>query len=122
MGNNKVFKKYSDVINEIKELNVSRATKIKTFIFSFILGLLIISGPLTIVINLLFIFDNFRTLGITLIAAIAILGEFCVEYFYLKGITENKVKGLRNVIYMNTFIIALITAFIRCVVLVLGGI
>lgn len=96
---------YNEVEQEIEALNISFKTKAFTFFLAFFIALAIVIGPITILLNL-YIYVNLRkhiALGIWL--SITLL-TFFTDFFYLKGITQNKIKRLYNLYIPNTAIVS----------------
>ena len=84
---------YKSIRNEFKGLNLSKKDKIIALIFAIILSFIIISGPLTIFINLL-VQKRILNLLLFLIATTASVFIYLIFMFYYKFISDNKIKGL----------------------------
>ena len=84
---------YKKINNEFKSINLSNKDKFIALLFSFILSLIIILGPLTILINLL-VYSRYLNLISFLIATLASIFIYLIFMFYYKFISDNKIKGL----------------------------
>lgn len=110
---------YNEVEKEIDSLNIPLKNKITTFIFSLFLSVVIVIGPITFLMNLS-IYVNLRkliALGIWLCISILV---FLTDFFYLKGITENKVKRLYNIYISNTAILSFIVLVFILILFFIG--
>lgn len=94
---------YNEVASKISNLNISMKEKIIIFFFSLFMALLIVIGPLTILLNL-YIYVNFRKLMVIGVWLFLTLLFFLTDFFYLKGITKNKVNDLYYLYISNTCI------------------
>ena len=102
-----MISKYESISEEINNLNIPLKKKLLTLLFSLLLSLLIVSGPITIIINL-FIYVNLRKLLVLGLWFFFSLLIFLSYYFYLNGITQKKVKKLYYLYITNTAIVSFI--------------
>lgn len=114
-----MLKKYNEIQTLIKEINVPLKKKIAYLLFSILISLIIISGPLCICINLM-IFRDFQKLISFLIATIIILFCLLIDYFYIKCIVKDNVKNIRYVILTDTFALAIFIYLFLIIIYFIG--
>jgi len=114
-----MLRKYNDILNEIKALNIPTKTKVLYYLISIGVSLLIFSGALCVLINLM-IFRDMQKLLAFGIATIICLICFTIDLIYYKAITQGNVKGIRVVILTNTFVFALAIYTILIILFILG--
>ncbi len=110
---------YNEVEKEIESLNISLLNKITTFIFSLFLSLMIIIGPITFLLNLS-IYVNLRKLIAMGVWFLISLLVFLTDFFYLKGITKNKIKRLYNLYIPNTAILSFVLLVFILILFLMG--
>gem|GEM_PF-2008309 len=114
-----MLKKYNDVINELRELNIPIKTKILYFIISLGVSLLIFSGILCILINLL-IFRDFQKLIAFGIATVIVFIFFITDVIYFKALSQKRVSGIRIVILTDSLIFSIGVYIILIILYILG--
>jgi len=114
-----MLKKYNDVINELRELNIPIKTKILYFIISLGVSLLIFSGILCILINLL-IFRDFQKLIAFAIATVIVFIFFITDVIYFKALSQKRVSGIRIVILTDSLIFSIGVYIILIILYILG--
>lgn len=114
-----MLKKYNEIQQLIKNINVSLKNKALYFIFSLLISAIIISGPLCICINLM-IFRDFQKIIGFLIATIIIIFSALIDYFYIKCIVKDEVKNIRYVILTDTFALAIVVYFVLIIIYFMG--
>lgn len=114
-----MFKKYNAVSEKIKALQVPIQKKLLSISFAAVLSLLIVSGPICILINLM-IFKDMQELLAFGIATMLIVFVLLINYFYLKCITDGKVEDLRIVYFTDTLISAFVIYGFLIVIYILG--
>lgn len=114
-----MLKKYNEVLNEIKALNIPTKTKVLYYLISIGVSLLIFSGALCVLINLM-IFRDMQKLLAFGIATIVCLICFTIDVIYYKAINQGRVSGIRVVILTNTFVFALAIYTILIILFILG--
>lgn len=110
---------YSSKYDEIYALNITRGKKISVFILALLIGLLVISGPICLAINLM-IYNDLRKLMATVIILSIILLVFLVDMIYLKGITEGQVKNLKIIYITDTLAFSVVILLLGLIIIKLG--
>ena len=113
--------KYNEIQTLIKETNVSLKKKLCYALFSILISLIIISGPLCLCINLMILRDFQKILGFA-IATIIVLFSALVDYFYIKCIVKDTVKNIRYVVLTDTFALAIVVYLILIFIYFMGWI
>ena len=93
----KIIDNYNEKINEIDCIYRTKKYKFITGLISFLMAVLIIIGPVTLFINMYMYYDIYLLLSIGLVICFFLL-FYLSRIFYLKGITENKIK--LDVVYL----------------------
>ena len=102
-----MISRYEEISNEIESLNIPFKTKALTLLTSILIALLITSGPITLIINLM-IYVNLRKLLVLGLWFFFSLLIFLIYYFYLIGITQKKINKLYYIYITNTSIVSFI--------------
>lgn len=110
---------YNRVTQEIDSLNVSFKDKLFTAFTSFIIAIIILIGPITIVLNLTIFKDLRGLLGMSL-EILLILLIFLTELFYLKGITKGEVKNLNQILTVDTIFVSAVILSIGLILSYMG--
>ena len=116
----KMFESYNKVSKRIDSLKTSKKDMAISFIFSFLLSLLIVSGPICILINLLIIFEDAQKIICFFLATTGVIFFFLFEYFYYKIITKDKVAGMKIILFTDTFIFAIVIYIILVLIYMIG--
>lgn len=114
-----MFKKYKEVSAQVRALQVPLSKRLLFIGFAVILSLLLVSGPICILINLMIFKDMQRLLAFG-IATLLIALVFFIDYFYLKCVTENKVENLGVVYFTDTLIAAFVIYIFLLIIYFLG--
>ncbi len=88
-----MFKKYKEVSNNMKNMNILKKDKAKALALSIILSLIIMVGPLILTINL-FLFITYFKLLVFILGTIIFMIFFLSEFFYLNFLYD-KMKDKR---------------------------
>lgn len=98
---------YETISVEIENLNIPFKTKALTLLVSILMTLLIVSGPIALIINLM-IYVNLRKLLVLGLWFFLSLFVFLCYYFYYTGITQKRVNRLYYIYITNTSIVSFI--------------
>ena len=112
-----MFRKYASVKKQTEEVDLKKISL--NLLFSLFLSLLIISGPLVLLINLL-MYNDFRRMIYFGIACLVVLLVFLTETFYYRNVTDKKIHNVEVVILTDTFIVAIIAFVVVLVLYFLG--
>lgn len=112
-----MFRKYASVKKQTEEVDFKKISL--NLLFSLFLSLLIISGPLVLLINLL-MYNDFRRMIYFGIACLVVLLVFLTETFYYRNVTDKKIHNVEVVILTDTFIVAIIAFVVVLVLYFLG--
>ncbi len=105
---NNFMERYRDIKEEIHQLALEEKNKFLLGIVSFLLSLLIVVGPITLLINC-FIFTDFLMLILLGIAACFFVLLFLSRFFYYQGITQKRVKDMHVFYLMEALVCFAIT-------------
>lgn len=112
-----MFRKYASVKKQTEEVDFKKISL--NLLFSLFLSLLIISGPLVLLINLL-MYNDFRRMIYFGIACLVVLLVFLTETFYYRNVNDKKIHNVEVVILTDTFIVAIIAFVVVLVLYFLG--
>lgn len=113
----------SNKLKEIEEaLDNAKLPFYKRFIvclFSILLSLLIISGPLAILINLMLFTDYRFIISLTMAVLLGIFGGLCYN-FYIKGVTKGTIKKIYPIVLIFGFIVFLVGIIVVIILRIRG--
>lgn len=112
-----MFKKYQEVKKQTEVVDFKKFSL--NLLFSLIMSLLIISGPLVLLLNLL-MYNDFKRIIYFGIACLIVLLVFLTETFYYKNVSDEKIHNIEVVILTDTFIAAIIVFVVVLVLYFLG--
>ena len=110
---------YATINDELDKLIQPKYFKAKALIFSLIMGLLLISGPMAILINLL-IFVDYRKLLYLGMALLLILFVYTTDRAYLKLISHGMVDDIDVIYITDTLIMGFIILGMLLIIYELG--
>ncbi len=114
-----MFKKYEEIAKEIKQLKVPMKSRLLYMGFAFLVSLIIFSGPLCILINLM-IFKDMQKLLAFGIASILILFIAVANFIYLKCLTNGSIKNIRVIYLTDTLILSVVVYLVLILIYFLG--
>ena len=116
MNNKSLFIRYREKIEEINNLDYSIYYRIGTGLLSFIMALIVVLGPVTILINAYIFYDLIPLvfLGLSLCLYVLI---FLTRVFYFQGITKKECGSLKDIYIVEALLALGIT--IACFIFVL---
>lgn len=115
----KMFKKYEETSKAVKALEIPIKKKLLYLGFSFLVSVIVFSGPLCILINLM-IFKDLQKLLAFGIATILVLFIALINYIYLKCVTDGRVKNIRVILLTDTFILAIVVYILLILIYFMG--
>lgn len=102
-----IFDNHREKVQEIAALQITTKDRILTGITSFVLALLIVIGPITVLINCFIFVDAIVAIICGLCLCLFLL-IFLSRTFYIKGIVQKQVTNLRDFYIVEALIIAII--------------
>lgn len=114
-----MFKKYSDVIRELKNLDIKWSKKLLYACVSILISLIIVSGPICLFLNLMIFHDAQKLLGFA-VATCLIIFVTLVHYIYLKSITNGNITNLKVVYLTDIFIFSIVVYMVLIFLFLLG--
>jgi hypothetical protein len=116
----KLLDAIQEKMNEVDNLEVLKRTKIITFLFSFLFGLLTVIGFIGIIVNLAILDQKLIKLYVFLIATLILISIFVTLVLYYNGISKGRVKGLYKIYLFDIVIIATFIYIIMLIMFMIG--
>ena len=98
---------YKEINAELNKINKTTKEKIISFIFAFVLALLIISAPAALLINYA-IYKNYLKLIVFIGALFILFTFFIIQIIYYTAISNGEIKGVWIVALGDTIIPAIL--------------
>ena len=101
-----IFERYNNKIEEVSLLPNSIFYKVITGVIAFLLSLLIVVGPITLLVNM-YMFYDFIPFVFIGIAFFTFLLVFLFRVFYIQGLCKGLVKSLKDIYIVEAVFIFL---------------